>query len=384
MPATIEKAAPAKTERPLLNDYPIWSPRFWHGMRFGDYLKLIGGNRLKIHPFRWAMAAALVGVTLFNSVMYRVQQLLYGRKIAEAEIPQAPIFIIGHWRSGTTHLHELLVRDDRFAFPTTYECFAPYHFLVTEWIVPRLTWFLLPRKRPMDNMTAGFDRPQEDEFAICAMGAPTPYVRMAFPNHGPRYLELLNMENVDPADLDRFKKALGYFVRALTVKKQKRLVMKSPPHTGRIALLAEMFPGARFVHLVRNPYALFPSMYRTWQALDLAQGFQIPHFAGLDRFILDCFQRMYRGFERQRQQIDPSHICDVRYEDLVDDPLGQVQRVYEQLELGNFEQVRPKLEQYVRRQRHYKPNRHALDPQIKQEIDERWAEYFERYGYDRE
>ena len=45
--------------------------------------------------------------------------------------------IIGHWRSGTTMLHELLILDPRHTFPNTYQCFEPLHFLWTEWFVPR-------------------------------------------------------------------------------------------------------------------------------------------------------------------------------------------------------------------------------------------------------
>ncbi len=43
----------------------------------------------------------------------------------------------------------------------------------------------------MDNMAAGWNRPQEDEFAVLALGAPTPYSRMAFPNDPAEYSALL-------------------------------------------------------------------------------------------------------------------------------------------------------------------------------------------------
>ena len=83
---------------------------------------------------------------------------------------------------GTTLLHELLIRDPRHAFPTTYECLVPHHFLMTESWLPKLLWWMMPSRRPMDNMPAGWDRPQEDEFALCLLGQPSPYERIAFPN----------------------------------------------------------------------------------------------------------------------------------------------------------------------------------------------------------
>ncbi len=379
--SVVEEKTRATQKQLKLNTYPFWSPRFWHGMRTRDFLRLLSRNGWRIHPLRWAMALILMPITTVNSALYRLQSLLYGRRIQETKITQPPIFILGHWRSGTTHLHELLVRDPEMAFPSTYECFAPYHFLVSSWIIPRMMGFLLPRRRPMDNMAAGFDHPQEDEFALCAMGAPTPYFKLAFPNHEPPYQEFLNMKDVDPADLKKFRQSLDYFVKALTLKKNKRLVLKSPPHTGRIALLAEMFPDARFIHITRNPFPLFASTRRTWQALDTAQGFQVPHFKNLDEYVFECLERMYEGFERQRGQVDPARIRDIRYEDLVADPVGELRSLYEELDLGDFSLVLPSLQEYVEQQKSYQPNQHQLEPEITAEIKRRWAGYIEKYGY---
>lgn len=364
-----------------LNTYPFWSPRFWHGMRLGDWSRLLWRNRFRINPIRMPMAAIITGCAGFNSTMALIQRGIYGRRIAATEVKQPPVFIIGHWRSGTTYLHELLVRDDRFAFPTTYECFVPHHFLITGRVLPSLVWFLMPPKRPMDNMSAGFGHPQEDEFALCTLGAPTPYLRMAFPNDPPPYNEMLDMEGVSNDDLRRFEQAMKYFLQVLTFSKQKRLVLKSPPHTGRIEVLARLFPGARFIHIVRDPYALFSSTMRLWKSLDPAQAFQIPRHAHLEEYVFTCFERMYRGFERQRSLLEPDQLCDVRYEDLVRDPLGETRLVYEKLDLGDFDAVRPKLEEYVKQQKNYRVNQHDLDPELARQVAERWAGYFERYGY---
>jgi hypothetical protein len=171
-------------------------------------------------------------------------------------------------------------------------------------------------------------------------------------------------------------------VKALTVHQQKPLILKSPPHTGRIELLAELFPDARFIHITRDPESLFASSRNLWPSLQTAQGLQLPENEDLDEFIFDAFERMYRGFDQQRDSIQPNRICDVRYEDLVQDPIGQLELLYDRLELGNFGPVREALEEFVDRQRDYKPNRHdELEPEIKAEIRRRWGGYVKRYGY---
>ena len=85
------------------------------------------------------MAATVSGVSVINSAFSGAQHLVFGRTIAETKIEHPPVFIIGHWRSGTTYLHQLMVMDKRFAYPNTYDCMAPSHTLLTGSVLP---WFL--------------------------------------------------------------------------------------------------------------------------------------------------------------------------------------------------------------------------------------------------
>src|SRR5687768_18104609 len=46
-----------------------------------------------------------------------------------------------------------------------------------------------------------------------------------------------------------------------------RSILKSPPHTCRVPTLLRLFPDARFVHIVRDPYAVYPSTLHLWRIL---------------------------------------------------------------------------------------------------------------------
>jgi omega-hydroxy-beta-dihydromenaquinone-9 sulfotransferase len=329
------------------------------------------------------MAFLISVINPFNAIAGVAQRVWYGRLIDRTRIDQPPVFIIGHWRSGTTYLHELMHLDERFVSPTTYQCFAPHHFLLTERLMLTLGGWLMPRQRPMDNMAAGWERPQEDEFALLTLGAPTPYLRMAFPNDEPPFREFLDMVGCRPDDLARFERALTNFVRLLTFASPgKRVLLKSPPHTGRVAMLSRLFPGAKFIHITRNPYELFSSTIRLWPALDEVQGLQFPKNAGLEEFVFDCFSRMYAGFEEQRAQLDPAAIYDVKYEDLVADPPQCIGQIYEALDLGDYEPVRNAIGVYATKHKDFKTNKHELDEAKKTRIRQRWSGYFERYGYE--
>lgn len=362
-------------------EYPAWAPRFWHGMRLGDWLRLLAQHRFRVDPSRWGLATTITALTVFNSAMRRASDWRYRRRVAATPLVDDPVFIVGHWRSGTTYLHELLTCDDRYATPTTYQCFAANHFLLTESWLPRLVWFLVPRRRPMDNVQVGWQAPQEDEFALCSLGVPSPYLRIAFPNDADDYLRYLDLQDVDAATLAAWQAALRWFLQSMTYATGRQLVLKSPTHTGRIGLLAQMFPRAKFLHIVRNPLTLYASTMKLWHVLDYAQALQRPHNRKLETYVLEAFCRMYRAFEHDRQQLDPSRIYDLRYEDLVGNPVVELEQAYARLQLGDFAPIRERVATYTSSKHAYQTNRYELDESLRRRVLQVWGFYADRYGY---
>jgi omega-hydroxy-beta-dihydromenaquinone-9 sulfotransferase len=145
--------------------------------------------------------------------------------------------------------------------------------------------------------------------------------------------------------------------------------------------LLEMFPKARFIHIVRNPLVIFPSTINLWKRLYRNDGLQVPTYEGLESHVFETFERMYEVFERDRGLIPAGQFCEVRYEDLVAQPIQQMQRIYGELNLGEFEKVRLPMEGYFAQKADYKTNRYQLPPELAAEVQRRWASFFERYGY---
>ena len=359
----------------------FWVPRFWNGMGMGGWSKLAARNRFAIDPRRFAMAGIMTGLAGMNDFMWGAQELVMGRRIRDTRIEEHPIFIVGHWRSGTTLLHELLVLDDRHTYPDTYACFSPNHFLATDKIIPRMLWFLMPSRRPMDNMPVGWRRPQEDEFAICNMGMRSPYLTLAFPNHPPQDQRYLDLDDLSDEELAEWKAAFLWFLKCLTVQSPKRIVLKSPPHTCRIKHLLDIFPKARFVHITRDPKVIFPSTVNLWKRLYRDQGFQVPKYEGLEEYVFKTFTRMYEVFHRDRELIPAAQFSEIRYEDLVKEPLAEMKRIYDELKLDGFEAALPALEGHVSGWKDYKTNRYVTDPELEKQIERRWGDYARRYGY---
>jgi hypothetical protein len=378
--STAEKSPPVEKAEKFVDRW--YYPRIWDGLGAGTWGAMLLRNRFAVHPLRWSVALVITLLAPAHSVLRRVQTAFFGRRIRQTRIDQPPLFILGHWRSGTTFLHELLVLDPRHTCPTTYECFVPHHFLLTEDLVARWFAWVMPPRRPMDTMAMGWDRPQEDEFALCNLGQPSPYLAIAFPNRSPPGPEHLTLDGLPEAERTAWKATLVRFLTQVTYRNPgRRMVLKSPPHTARVRTLLEAFPEARFVHIVRHPFAIFPSTVKLWKALYEVHGLQVPRYEGLEERIYENFSRMYEAFERDRQWIDPARIREVRYEDLASDPVGEVRAIYEHLGLGAFDDMLPALRRHLEGVAGYRADRYRLDPELKAEIARRWRPYFERYGY---
>ena len=110
-------------------------------------------------------------------------------------------------------------------------------------------------------------------------------------------------------------------------------------------------------------------------------GLQLPDESQVEEFVLDNFVQMYDSFESDRDSIPQNQMCDVRYEQLVADPVGQLQRVYEQLDLGDFDIARPHVEQHAIGMRDFQVNQYELTDQQRDRILVRWEDFCCRYGY---
>ena len=352
-------------------------------MQLPDYIRLHAENRFRAHPARWPLFALAGSCTVINWGLAAIQKLLFSRKIQNQELVAPPVFIIGHWRSGTTLMHELMALDNQHAYPCNYDAFVPHHMLVSRWFVYPIINLLLPSRRPMDNMKLGAGAPQEDDFALCGMGAPTPYRRMAYPNRIGKDHLLLNINRCSEDQLRELRQALETFYKTLTVQYGKRLVLKSPPHTGRIEKLAEWFPGAKFIHLARDPKRLVPSTMHLWQSLDQAQGFQLANYdqVWLKNYIFECQDLMYEAYFEQAPNLAENQLVEVQFEDLTSNPEMEISRVYQKLELDGLEELLPKVRENFASRKKHKKNHLPLDPHLEIEINQHWQMYRERFGY---
>lgn len=380
-PALVDSSAPPIA--PAQTKKREWAPRIWEGSDFFAWVRLVTRNHFAVHFTHFYIAVIVTMISVVHTLLRWIQRDLYGTKAYRTPIKHSPIFIIGHWRTGTTLMHELMILDERHTFPNTYQCLEPNHFLLTEGFVKKYLSFLMPNRRPMDNMKAGWDRPQEDEFALCMMGVASPYLKIAFPNHPLEDWGAYTIEDLPPKARERWKAKFLEYLRLLTYNDPRRLVLKSPTHSFRIKVLLEMFPEARFIHIVRNPYVVYPSTVNLWKTLHETHGLQKPRNEMLESEVLETFRRLYEKVEEGKQLVSPAQFYELKYEDLTQDPIGEMEKMYKQLELGEFDAMRVHLEEYFKDNAGYRTNKYQkLSDEKREQIQEQWGEVIERYGYE--
>lgn len=352
------------------------------GITLGKWVRLLSQTRGDIDLAYLHRVLFISLMSVNNSLWAGVERLRFGKRLAGTDVEEPPVFVLGHWRSGTTHLHNLLSLDDRFCTPNTYQVVNPYSFLSTEAMNTRLFGWLLPKHRPMDNMEMSFDAPQEDELGLCMMCLKSLYLGISFPRLEPEFRKYLTFREASPEDRESFLDALEYFIRKLTLKYHKPVILKSPSHTARVAMLLSRWPNARFIHVHRDPYTVFRSSQRYFDTATWYIYLQKPPRERVDAEILQRYQDLVGAFLEERTLIPPGQFCEVSYNELDAHPVQTMGGIYDALKLGEFDRVRPKIEAATQRLSGYQKNRHApLPEELRQKIHSAWKVGFEAWDY---
>ncbi|MFM7207727.1 MAG: sulfotransferase family protein [Planctomycetaceae bacterium] len=366
-----------------MSDRPWFTLSMWTGVRFVPWLRTLARHGFRVSPSRIPRAVGITLASLGNELLTPLQRLFWGRGIDAARIAQDPIVILGHWRSGTTLLHELLACDPALVAPSTIQCAVPSHFVLSEQFAIERLGFLLPRRRPMDAMRMGFTRPQEDELALCNLGLPSPWWTVAFPNDplpDPAYETL---EDLPAADRDRWVAAWTGFLRTIQFEHPGRLLLKNPLHTHRVPLIRGVFPGAEFVHLVRDPHEMVPSCLHFWRRIAEDHGLQRPRAADLEDRVFDSILRMERRLAATWETVPAGQRERVRYEELVADPIGVLRSLYDRFGWPGGDAAQSRWRAHMAAERGYRRNDLPLDDRLRDRISRDLGEVLDRHGYRR-
>jgi omega-hydroxy-beta-dihydromenaquinone-9 sulfotransferase len=321
-----------------------------------------------------ALRFYLTGTML--SALGMLQKRLYRRILDQLDL-RPPLFLVGHWRSGTTLLHELLALDESFAAPSTYACFNPHHFLLAR----HRALAMKPIARPTADMIVSPSSPQEEEFALLCMGAISPYEAFVFPSALYQFEALCDPDVFKREQQQEWNDAMTWILKATACLSgaDQRLLVKSPANSFRIPRLAALFPGAMFIRLVREPCAVFASTLRLWQGMweRYALTAPLPQEVLVER-ILETRLALERKLRSSLRNLPAGRLATVRYEELVANPCSTIERLYERLSLGDPSSLLPKVSAYMLRHPH---SATGSAEDWRELVGVRWRELFDEFGY---
>lgn len=352
------------------------------GSTFTNWMKVLMENKFDIS---WQFIPRAIYVTLMIIVMTPLritEKKRFDEKIKNIKIKQ-PIFIIGHWRSGTTFLHYLMGQDKNIAYTSTMVTLGPGLFLGYEKLLKSIVIKSLPRKRPMDNLEMETDLPYEEEYAVADLCPYSFYHAWYFPNNIDRYFDrYVLFKNVDQKIINSWKATYVYFLKKILYKYScKQIMLKSLINTGRIKLLLELFPDAKFIHLYRNPYDVYMSTWKLYTSILPLFSFQQIDKNKLDQSIVNVYKKLYKQYFKEKHLIPRNNLVEIRYEDFVKEPLKTVEMIYSKFKINSFEKARPFFEKYIRKHENYKRNYYEINEKIKERIYKEWGFVFKELGY---
>ena len=345
--------------------------------------KLLAENIKDIEKRHYPEILFLGSASLILYPAYLLEKVLYINKALKKPI-QDPVFITGHWRTGTTFLHYIMSRDKSFGYVDPFMNYSLnfYHILGRQ--LRPIIQGQLDLGRPMDNLKYGTDMPFEDYNLFATTEAKSFYPLNFFPQSFKKYSRYAFVGKLDKNEREHWvNKQDKLFRRIAYINGGKRLLLKSPDCTGRVGVLQKEYPGAKFVNIYRDPYTvvrstihMFNKMFALWSLEKL------PAEEEMEDLVIDMFKEMYETFFEDIKKLPEGSFYEIKFEDFEKDPLPILKDMYEKLNLGDYEKARPGFEEHWNSVEGYQKNVYDYPERLKKKVNDKLGFYFEHYGYE--
>lgn len=351
------------------------------GSPMSNFFRVLGMG--KVAP-RYIPKLILTFIILLISTPFQIfEYFFYRTKVKKYRFSKPPVFIVGHWRSGTTHLHNLICKDPNHGYITTYQGVFPNN-MKSKWIFKTFMAINIPDKRPSDNVKLSPDFPQEEEFAIANMTVASFYHFFYFPELNDfLYEKYVRFKNADDNEMQSFKSIYNeLLVKAAFNCNKEQLIIKNPLNTGKIKVLLDLYPDAKFIHIYRNPVVTFLSTYKFFLALLPSTCLQDYEDDYIKDVVIRNYKLLMHDYIETSKLIPKKNLYEIKFEEFDNDNLGYLKEIYNQLGLDSWDKAEPFLSDYVQAQKHYKKNTYKIAKGDLDRVLSEWGFAMEKWGYE--
>ena len=318
-------------------------------------------------PFRWLQSFYL---------LFKIRTVSFKEK--------PPVFVIGHWRSGTTHLHYLLAQDEKFSYLEAFQAFFfKVAFISKSFMRPVLNYFM-PSTRPQDNIKIDASAPTEEEHPLTNLTEKSGMQTFFFPRNR-TYFDKFNLfKNAKKHEINNWKRTYHKMLCQISLYqgKDKQLLLKNPHNTGRIKVLLELYPNAKFIFIHRNPYDVFLSNVHLYNSTIKTQFLQEFNQEEIEKRVIYCYETTLKQYIADRELIPSDNHIEISYQELAEEPIKTIQKIYEKIQLGDFKKVENNIIDYLNSLGDYKTNQFKKpEEHLIKKINERWEFSFKEWNY---
>jgi hypothetical protein len=345
-----------------------------------SFVRTMRGRKIERKYYLKTILSSIV--VLISALFQWYEKVYFDIRCKKYVLQSDPVFIIGHWRTGTTFLHNILSKDPRMGFVTTYQTVFPNN-LLSKFIFKTFMKLMIPEKRPGDNVRLNVKYPQEEEFALTNINPWNYYQFMYFPSdYEEYYAKYIQFENISEKVLRKWKKDYQRLVKKSMINSGGSVpLLKNPSNSGRIKVILEMYPDAKFIFIIRNPVIVFLSSKKFFSELLPTLWFHDMEEADLDEMIFSTFIKLVEDYEKLKSFIPQGNLIEIKFDEFEKEPLAFLEDVYKRFNLSDFNGVKPAFQDYLKSISGYRKNKYALSSELLEKINARWGFAMDRWGY---